>query len=133
MPSIEIVDEDPQTPTIKTVNVADAYDWQYRAYHAEQELSIERTKLEREKRRSRRFQIQIDEYIEALTRSTQDCCRMANQYQLLSNTNFAIAQELQKAKLMVETLEAVILMLYKLSPDRDKSREVSQSNGKATV
>lgn len=118
---------------MKTVNVADAYDWQSRAYRAEQELGTERRKLERERKRSGRCRIQIDEYIEALARSTQDCCQMANQCQLLSNANLALSQELRKAKLMVETLEAVILMLYKLSPERDVSRGTPQSNGKAAV
>jgi hypothetical protein len=75
----EVVEEDPQTPTMKNINVADAYDWQHRASAAEQELAIERVKLERERRRTRRFQSQINEYIEALARSVQDCSQVMNQ------------------------------------------------------
>lgn len=116
---IEIADEkDPQTPTMKTINVADAYDWQCRANNAEQELAIEHIKLERERRRNRRLRSQINEYIEALARSTQDCSQVMSQCQLVSNTSLAISQELQKAKLIVETLEAVIVLLYTTSKNK---------------
>ena len=37
---------------------------------------------------------------------------MMNQCQSLSETNLSLSQDLQKAKLMIETLEAVIMMLY---------------------
>jgi hypothetical protein len=97
---------------MKNINVADSYDWQHRANAAEQELCIERVKLEREKRRARRFQSQISEYTEALARSVQDCSHLMNQCQLISNANLALSGELRKAKSMVETLEAVILLLY---------------------
>jgi hypothetical protein len=109
---VEVVEEDPQTPTMKNINVADTYDWQHRAIAAEQELSIERVKLERERRKTRRFQLQVNEYIEALARSVQDCSQAMNQCQLVSNANLALSEELRKAKFMVETLEAVILLLY---------------------
>ena len=109
---MEVVEEDPQTPTMKNINVADTYDWQHRANAAEQELSIERVKLERERRRTRRFQSQISEYIEALARSVQDCSHLMNQCQLVSNANLALSEELRKRTFMVETLEAVILLLY---------------------
>jgi hypothetical protein len=109
---VEVVEEDPQTPTMKNINVANSYDWQHRANAAEQELCIERIKLEREKRKTRRFQSQISEYTEALARSVQDCSHLVNQCQLISNANLALSGELRKAKFMVETLEAVILLLY---------------------
>jgi hypothetical protein len=109
---VEVVEEDPQTPTMKNINVANSYDWQHRANAAEQELCIERVKLEREKRKTRRFQSQISEYTEALARSVQDCSHFVNQCQLISNANLALSGELRKAKFMVETLEAVILLLY---------------------
>ena len=133
IPTVEVVEEDtqtpitinvdekndPQTPTIRTINVADAYDWQQRANNAEQELSIVGIKLQQEKRRTRRLQSQINDYIEALARSTQDCSRVMGQCQLMSNTSLALSQELQKAKLMVETLEAVIVLLYTTSKDEN--------------
>jgi DNA repair exonuclease SbcCD nuclease subunit len=132
--SINVVEEDdPQTPTMTTINVADAYDWQQRANNAEQKLSIVDIKLQREKRRTRRLQSQINEYIEVLARSTQDCSRMMDQCQLVSNTNLAISQELQKAKLMVETLEAVIVLLYTTSKDKDGRDGTAGSKGGVTV
>jgi hypothetical protein len=109
---VEVLEEDPQTPTMKNINVADSYDWQHRANAAERELSIERVKLERERRRTRRSQSQINDYIEALARSVQDCSQVRNQCELVSNANLALSNELRKAKFMVETLEAVILLLY---------------------
>ncbi len=119
-PTMNIKEEgNPQTPTMKTINVADVYDWQHRANKAEQELSVQRVKLERERRKTRRLQSQINEYIEALTRSTQDCSQVINQCKLVSNASQAISQELQKAKLMVETLEAVIVLLYTTSKNKD--------------
>ncbi|KAH6675989.1 hypothetical protein B0J14DRAFT_652815 [Halenospora varia] len=94
IPVVHVVEEAPQTPTMKIVNVADAYDWQQRAMDAEQALSIACIKLEREQRRTRRLRSQINEYIEALARSTQDCSHVMSQCQLVSNTNLALSQEL---------------------------------------
>ncbi|RDL36271.1 uncharacterized protein BP5553_06883 [Venustampulla echinocandica] len=119
IPTVEIVEEDPQTPTLKTVNAADAYDWQQRANTSEQELSVVRVKFEREKRRTRRLQSQLNEYIEALAYSTQSCEQIMKQCQLASNTSLAISEDLRRAKIMVETLEAVIVLLYTSSKDRD--------------
>ncbi|PVH75941.1 hypothetical protein DL98DRAFT_592664 [Cadophora sp. DSE1049] len=118
-PAVEIVEEeDPQTPTLNTINVADAYDWQHRANTAEQQLSVVITGLERQKRHTRRLHSQIKEYIDALGRLTRDNNHAINQCQLLSNANAHLSQEVRKAKLMVETLEAVILTLYKSSADK---------------
>jgi hypothetical protein len=55
---------------------------------------------------------------------------MMNQCQLLSNANLALSQDLRKAKLMVETLEAVIMMFYTSSIDKGGSVGTSSSNGK---
>jgi hypothetical protein len=129
IPVVEVVEEDPRTPTMKTINVADAYDWRHRANTAEQELCIERVKLERERRRARRFQCQINEYAEALARSVQDCSQVMNQCQLVSNANLALSQELRKAKLMVETLEAVILLLYTSSRKMSESAQQEPTDG----
>lgn len=118
---------------MKTVNAADVYDWQHRANHAEQELAIEHSKLERERRRTRRFQSQINEYIEALARSTQDYSQVMKQCQIVSNTNVVLSKELGKAKLMVETLEAVIVLLYTLRTGKDRCIGTSQSNGEASA
>jgi len=120
MPTTYIADEvDPQTPTMKTINVADAYDWQQRATNSEEELAIVCIKYEKERRKARRLQSQINEYIKALARSTQDCSQVMNQCQVVSNTNTALSRDLQKAKLMIETLEAVIVLLYTTPKDMD--------------
>ena len=126
------LEEIPHTPTMHNISVADAYDLQHRANNTEQELSIERTKLAREIRRSRRLQSQVNEYVEALARCVHDCGQMRYHCQLLSNSNLALSQELQKAKLMVETLEAVIQMLYTSSPDRLGSTNSTPSKGQHT-
>jgi superoxide dismutase len=97
---------------MKEINVAEAYDWHHRAYIAEHELSIERTKLEREKRKSRRLQTQINEYIEALSCSTQRHSQTRNQCQFLSISNSVLSQEVAKLRLVVQTLEGVIHLLY---------------------
>jgi hypothetical protein len=112
--TIDVVDfeEDPRTPTMHNINLADAYDWQHRAKIAEQELSIERTKLQREKRKGHQLQTQINEYIEALTRSTQDYSQARSQCQFLSNTNLVLSREVGKLRLVVQTLEGVIHLLY---------------------
>ncbi|KAH6664013.1 hypothetical protein B0J14DRAFT_682541, partial [Halenospora varia] len=129
IPAVHVVEEDPQTPTMKTVNVADAYDWQQHAMDAKQALSIACIKLEREQQRAWRLRSQINKYIEALACSTQDCSHMMSQCQLVSNTNLALSQELQKGRLMVETLEAVIVLLYTTSKDKDGQGGTSGSKG----
>ena len=130
------VEERPRTPENaydKKINVADVCDLQHRANNAERELAIERTKLEREKRRSRRLQSQINEYIEALARSTQDYSQAMNHCQMVSNTNLALSKELGKAKLMVETLEGVILLLHTSRPGKDGYTGTPQSTVEAVT
>jgi hypothetical protein len=114
---------------MKNINVANTYDWQHRANAAEQELSIERVKLERERRRTRYFQSQINEYIAALARSVQDCSQVMNQCQLVSNANLALSGELRKAKFMVETLEAVIMLLYTSSRNMGEPAQQGPAEG----
>ena len=133
IPTIEIDEECMRTPTMNHINIADACDLQHRANTAERELAIEHTKLERERRKTRRLQSQISEYIEALARSTRDCSHVMNQCQMVSNTNMALSKELGKAKLMVETLEAVILLLYTSRSGKDGCTGKSQSNGEVSA
>jgi hypothetical protein len=105
----------------------------HRVNHAEQELAIERTKLQRERRKARQLQSQIDEYIEALARSTQGYSQMMSQCQLASNTNLALSKELRKAKLMVETLEAVIVLLYTSHSGKESRSGTIQPNGETAT
>jgi hypothetical protein len=130
-PTVDIIDfvEAPQTPTTNNINVADVYDWQHHANIAEQELSIERTKLQREKRKTHRFQAQINEYIEALACSTEDCRQARSQCQFLSNTNWVLSHEVGKLRLVVQTLEGVIHLLYTV----DNSGSTSTSPNKGTA
>jgi hypothetical protein len=116
-PSVEF--EDPQTPTMQTFDTAETHDWQHRASIAEHEVSINAMKLTRERRKTRGFQIQIKEYMEALAHSTQECTRITSQYHLALNTNFALSRDLHKAKVMIETLEAVIVLLHTTSKQSD--------------
>lgn len=120
-----------QTPTMRSMTIADAHDLQHRANNAEKELSIQRTKLAHEKRRTRQFETQVNEYTEALTRCVQDCTLMRTHCQILSNSNLALSGELQKAKLMVETLEAVIQMLY--TTDRCGSASAAPYGGTVPI
>ena len=103
----------PLTPATQSVNVADAYDAQSRANNAERELSTARTK--------RYLQQQNYEYMEALARAVQDCSVIRHHFDLVSSSHLALSQEYQKAKVMVETLEAVIRMLSTSSLERSGS------------
>lgn len=107
------LEEAPQTPLMHTVNAAHAYDLNHRATAAEVELSTVQTQLAREKRKTRRLQSQVQEYMDALEQCVGHCTLMRNHCHIMSNTNLALSQELQKGKFMVETLEAVLQMLYK--------------------
>jgi hypothetical protein len=53
---------------------------------------------------------------------------MRHHFQLVSNSNLALSQELQKAKVMVKTLEAVIQMLYISSPNKFGRTDSTPSN-----
>ena len=110
---------------MSSVDIVDAHDWKQHAIAIEKSLSTERGKTKRAEKMLRKLrnerdllrrqvdmlQCQNDEYSAALGRSTQDCSRVITQCRGLSETNLALGQELQKAKVMVETLEAVIMML----------------------
>jgi len=107
------------------VNVADAQDWQSRANLAELNLAIERKGLQREKRRTRRLQTEVNNYYEALMLSKQVANETINQCQYLLNTNSLLAQEIQKQRIAVGTLEAVIQKLCTQSKDGAVSRGMS--------
>jgi len=77
----------------------------------EQALSTKCVELEREKQKNQHLQLQVNKVTTALVNTIQDNSNMINQCQLVSNTNLALSEELRKAKTIVETLEAVILML----------------------
>jgi hypothetical protein len=89
--------------------LADAY------AEVRKKLSTETIKYSNEQRRNRRLESQVNDYVDALQRSTADSIQVGNQYQMLCTVNIALSQELAKAKLIVETLEAVILLLYTTS------------------
>jgi hypothetical protein len=97
---------------MKSINIADAHDLQYRTNLAEQELSIEHTKFQREKRKTCRLQNQVNEYHETLTRSIQVGNGALSQTRYLSEANYLLAQEIQKQRIVIETLEAVIQKLH---------------------
>ena len=121
-----------QTPTTdadkNSVDIIVTPNWKIRALDSEHKLSIERKKSERAERMVRKLRGQIDEYCEALNCSTQDHRRMISQYQALSNANLGLCQELQKAKVMVETLEAVLMMFY----THPSAKEISQTHQRLT-
>jgi chromosome segregation ATPase len=111
---------------MSSVDIVDAHDWKQHAIAIEKSLSTERGKTKRAEKMLRKLrterdllrkkvdmlQCQIEEYSVALGSSTQDCSRLINQCRGLSETNLALAKDIQKSKSMVETLEAVIMMLF---------------------
>ncbi|KAH9205165.1 hypothetical protein DL95DRAFT_470817 [Leptodontidium sp. 2 PMI_412] len=125
--SIDNLERLPLTPATQNVNVADACDARSRANNAERELSITRTKLTREIRKNRRLQQQNYEYMEWLGRAVQDCSVMRHHFDLVSSSHLTLSQELQKAKVMVATLEAVIRMLSTSSFERSGGSDVMAS------
>jgi hypothetical protein len=86
--------------------------WKQRAVDAEQKLSVEHKKNVRAYALVRKLRGQLDEYCEALGRSTEDCGRALDQCRTLADTNLRLGREFQRAKLMVETLESVLMMFY---------------------
>jgi chromosome segregation ATPase len=92
---------------LSSVDITD--DWQQRAGEAQRELVVQRRKLKKDIHRLRQ---QVEEYCEALRRQTQDYTQLMSQCQQLSNTNINLVRENERARSMVETLEAVIMMLY---------------------
>ncbi|KFY01313.1 hypothetical protein O988_02811 [Pseudogymnoascus sp. VKM F-3808] len=101
-----------QTPTMKSVNVADAFDWHKRANAAEHELMIQKSKLAREKRTNRRLQYQVNSNIEGWTVTSQHM-------QLLASSNHGYYQEILRLKSKIEALEAVIQKLFSASRSTD--------------
>ncbi|KAH6670174.1 hypothetical protein B0J14DRAFT_598023 [Halenospora varia] len=130
-PTIDIVDfeEEPQTPIMSNSNVADAHDWQSRANIAELELAIERKGLSREKRRTRRLQVEVNKHYETLTLSKQVANEAINQCQYLLNINSLLAQEIQRQRIAVETLEVVIQKICAQSQDGGVSRDTPSRQG----
>jgi chromosome segregation ATPase len=104
-------------------------DWQQRAKRAsdaEHELANQRRQLNRVWKENRRLRQQVEEYCEALGRSTRDCTQLMSQCQQLSNANIGLARENEKAKFMVETLETVILMLH--GPTRKEATQAADGS-----
>lgn len=95
------------TPDIK-INVADVVDWEKRAKTAEQRLLIERTKLRQEQEKVRRLRYHGRTYIDALAHCVEDCTQMRNHCQILAGQNLALSHQFERAKLVVQTLEAII-------------------------
>jgi septal ring factor EnvC (AmiA/AmiB activator) len=119
-----MMDDGMRTPTMRSINVADAYDWQHRANAAEQKLLAERAKLTREKRKTRRLQSQVQESVKGWTTCTQQC-------QVLTNSNYAFSQECQRLKAIIETLEHVIQRVF--IPPRGRDTSASTSPGYETI
>lgn len=99
-------------PSTPRVIVTQTHDLRDRVDNAERELSVVRLKLSREVRKNRRSQQQINGYSEALTRTVHECNTVKYHFQLMSNSHLSLSRELEKAKIMVGTLEAVIQMLH---------------------
>jgi hypothetical protein len=95
------VDDGMRTPTMRSVNVADAFDWLQRANVAEHELTIQQSKLAREKRTNRRLQYQLNSNIEGWTVTSQHM-------QGLINSNYGYSKEVLRLKSTIEALEAKI-------------------------
>ncbi|KAH9203493.1 hypothetical protein DL95DRAFT_503060 [Leptodontidium sp. 2 PMI_412] len=111
-PTIDIVDfEEPRTPTMTAINVAEAHDWQSRIKDAESELATERKRLYHERKRTRRLQNEVNTYHNNLAISKRVSDEAITQCQSLLHTNALLAQEVQKQKTAVETLEALIQKL----------------------
>ena len=114
------------------MNIANTFDIEYRVKQVDRELSTARARLTREIRKNRQLQQQSSDYIEALTRAVQDNSVIRYHFELLSGSHFTLSQEVQKAKVMVETLEAVIEMLY-LSSAKVSNRPESKPHGEHSM
>lgn len=101
-------------------------DWQQRAGNAEHELASQRRRLNRAWKEIRQLRQQVEEYCEALGRSTADCTLLMSQCQQLSNANLGLTRENEKTKSMVETLEAVLMMLH--APRKEAMQAPYQSS-----
>lgn len=88
-----------QTPTMMSINVADAYDWKHRADASERELLIEQVRFKREKRKNQRLRSLLSKSFVGWVDSIQMC-------HALGNSNCALWVENQRLTLTIETLEA---------------------------
>ncbi|KAL5344944.1 hypothetical protein ACLOAV_009897 [Pseudogymnoascus australis] len=102
-----------RTPTMRNVNVADAFDWQQRANVAEHELTIQQSKLAREKGTNRRLHSQLISSIEGWTVTSQHM-------QVLLNSNYGYYQEVLRLKSTIEALEAMIQRLFMVSHNKER-------------
>lgn len=93
------------------LNVAELHDWQSRTKDAESELAKERRRLYHERKRTRRLQNEANTYHNTLIISKRVSDEAIAQCQSLLHTNALLAQEVQKQKTAVETLEALIQKL----------------------
>ena len=93
------------------LNVAELHDWQSRTKDAESELAKERRRLYHERKRTRRLQNEANTYHNTLIISKRVSDEAIAQCQSLLHTNALLAQEVQKQKTAVETLEALIQRL----------------------
>ncbi|KFY32431.1 hypothetical protein V493_00207 [Pseudogymnoascus sp. VKM F-4281 (FW-2241)] len=99
------IDDGMRTPTMRSINVADAYDWKHLAATSEQELSIAQAELERERRKNRRLESQLSQSAVGWADSNRQC-------QALLNSNYVLSHELQRLRFTIEALEAVIQKLF---------------------
>ncbi|KFY34899.1 hypothetical protein V495_08089 [Pseudogymnoascus sp. VKM F-4514 (FW-929)] len=102
-----------RTPTMRSVNVADAFDWQQRANVAEHELTIQQSKLAREKGKNRRLHSQLISSIEGWTVTSQHL-------QVSLNSNYGYSQDVLRLKSTIEALEAMIQRLFMASQIKER-------------
>ena len=119
-----MMDDGMRTPTMRSINVAEAFDWQHRANFAEKELLIERSKLASEKRKNWKLRSQVSSSVDGWTTSNQHC-------QALVNSNYSASQEIRRLKCIIETLEDAIQKLFTASQVRDNN--ASMSPGYVTI
>ncbi|KFY90206.1 hypothetical protein V498_06128 [Pseudogymnoascus sp. VKM F-4517 (FW-2822)] len=107
------IEDGMRTPTMRSVNVADAFDWQQRANVAEHELAIQQSKLAREKGTNRRLHSQLISSIEGWTVTSQHM-------QVLVNSNYGYSQDILRLKSTIEALESIIERLFMASQNKER-------------
>lgn len=112
------LDDGMRTPTMRSDNVADAFDWQLRANVAEHELMIQQSKLAREKGKNWRLRSQLISNIKGWTITSQHV-------QGLINSNYGYSQEVLRLKYTIEALEAMIQRLLPASRFIDDRQRMS--------
>ncbi|KFY31467.1 hypothetical protein V494_07955 [Pseudogymnoascus sp. VKM F-4513 (FW-928)] len=118
------MDDAMRTPTMRRINVADAYDWKHLAVTSEKEVLIAQAGLERERRKNRRLESQLGQSAVGWADSNQHC-------QALLNSNYVLSQELQRLRFTNEALEAVIQKLFMAPRPREDDKRIS--SGYVTV